>query len=187
MNTNSVISGLMAVCMMASAPAFAQRYDHSNDRSDQNDRHDQGQRGNEQNHQQDHHDRGQQSGGRDGNEHGDRGQRRDEQRGEQNRGYGRGNDYSRNDGYRRNDGYGRGDHGQAYRAYDNSRHDGYRYRMQRGGRLPDEYRGSRYVVNDWRGRHLSAPPRGYQWVQANNDYVLAAIATGLIAQVLLNN
>jgi Ni/Co efflux regulator RcnB len=178
MNTKSVISGLMAVCMMASAPAFAQRYDHANDRNDQ------AQRGNDQNRQQDHQDRGQ-AGRHDGNEHADRGGR--------NHGYGRGNDYSRNDGYgrndgyRRNDGYGRGDHGQAYRAYDASRHDGYRHQMQRGGRLPDEYRGGRYVVNDWRGRHLSAPPRGYQWVQANNDYVLAAIATGLIAQVLLNN
>ncbi|WP_426174325.1 RcnB family protein [Massilia sp. TWR1-2-2] len=37
-----------------------------------------------------------------------------------------------------------------------------------GAYLAQEYRGSRYVVNDWRGRHLSAPPRGYHWVQANN-------------------
>jgi len=43
------------------------------------------------------------------------------------------------------------------------------------------------VVNDWRGHHLSPPPRGYQWVQVGNDYVLAAIATGIIAQLLLNN
>jgi Ni/Co efflux regulator RcnB len=172
MNTKSVISGLMAVCMMASAPAFAQRYDHGNDRNDQ------AQRGNDQNGQQDHHDRGQ-TGRRDGNEHGDRQGRND--------GYGHNDGYRGNNGYGRNDGYGRGDHGQAQRGYDASRHDGYRHEMRRGGRLPDEYRGGRYVVNDWRGRHLSAPPRGYQWVQANNDYVLAAIATGLIAQVLLNN
>jgi Ni/Co efflux regulator RcnB len=57
----------------------------------------------------------------------------------------------------------------------------------RGGRLPATYRSHQYVVNDWRGHHLSAPPRGYQWVQVGNDYVLAAIATGIIAQLLLNN
>ena len=48
-------------------------------------------------------------------------------------------------------------------------------------------RHDRYVVNNWRGRHLSAPPRGYHWVQTGNDYVLAAIATGIIAQVLFAN
>jgi Ni/Co efflux regulator RcnB len=56
----------------------------------------------------------------------------------------------------------------------------------RGDRLPSEYRGRQYVVDDWRGHHLSAPPRGYQWVQAGPDYVLAAIATGVIANILLN-
>ncbi len=58
---------------------------------------------------------------------------------------------------------------------------------QRGDRLPPEYRGRQYVVDDWRGHRLSAPPRGYHWVQHGNDYVLAAIATGVIASVLLNH
>ena len=57
----------------------------------------------------------------------------------------------------------------------------------RGGRLPSEYRNRQYVVDDWRGHRLSAPPRGYHWVQAGGDYVLAAIATGVIASVLLAN
>jgi Ni/Co efflux regulator RcnB len=57
----------------------------------------------------------------------------------------------------------------------------------RGGRLPQTYRSHQYVVNDWHGHHLNAPPRGYQWVQVGNDYVLAAVATGIIAQLLLNN
>ncbi len=55
----------------------------------------------------------------------------------------------------------------------------------RGQRLPPEYRGRQGVVDDWRNHHLSAPPRGYHWVQTGADYVLVAIATGLIAQVLL--
>ena len=59
------------------------------------------------------------------------------------------------------------------------------HNFYRGGRIPDQYRNRRYVVNDWRGHHLSAPPRGYQWVQTGGDYVLVAITTGIIAQVLL--
>jgi Ni/Co efflux regulator RcnB len=69
----------------------------------------------------------------------------------------------------------------------NDRADMQRHRFQRGDRLPPEYRERQYVVDDWRGHHLSAPPRGYHWVQSGGDYVLAAVATGLILQVLLSN
>ena len=55
---------------------------------------------------------------------------------------------------------------------------------RRGGYVPREYRGRNYVVNDWRGHRLQQPPRGYQWVGVGGDYVLAAIATGLIAQII---
>lgn len=69
------------------------------------------------------------------------------------------------------------------------RHDdrgaGPEHNFRRGGRLPNEYRNRQYVVNDWRGHHLNAPPRGYHWVQTGGDYVLVAIATGVIAQILL--
>lgn len=57
----------------------------------------------------------------------------------------------------------------------------------RGDRLPVEYRSRQYVVDDWRGHHLSAPPRGYHWVQSGNDYVLVAISTGIIMNFLLGN
>jgi Ni/Co efflux regulator RcnB len=70
------------------------------------------------------------------------------------------------------------------------RHDDYRgvgpgHEWRRGSRLPDEYRGHRHEVRDWRDRHLSEPPRGYHWVEVNGDYVLAAIATGVILDTLL--
>ncbi|MDO8596656.1 MAG: RcnB family protein [Sulfuricaulis sp.] len=61
------------------------------------------------------------------------------------------------------------------------------HQFHRGDRLPVEYRHRHYVVNDWRGHNLSAPPRGYYWVQTGGDYVLVAIATGIILQILLNN
>ncbi len=56
----------------------------------------------------------------------------------------------------------------------------------RGDRLPAENRHRQYVVNDWRSHRLSAPPRGYHWVQTGGDYVLVAIATGIILQLFLN-
>ena len=57
----------------------------------------------------------------------------------------------------------------------------------RDSRLPSEYRSHRYVVEDWPRHRLSAPPAGYHWVQTGSDYLLVAIATGAIAQLLLNN
>ena len=57
---------------------------------------------------------------------------------------------------------------------------------RRGGYVPYQYRGNQYVVNDWRSHRLNEPPRGYHWVQVGSDYVLVAIATGLIVQLLLN-
>jgi Ni/Co efflux regulator RcnB len=70
------------------------------------------------------------------------------------------------------------------------RHDDYRgagpdHAWHRGDRLPADYRARRYVVSDWHAHHLSAPPRGYHWVQVNGDYVLAAVATGIILDTLL--
>ena len=57
----------------------------------------------------------------------------------------------------------------------------------RGSRLPQEYRNRQYVVEDWRGHHLSAPPRGYHWRRDDRgDFLLVAIATGIIAEVLLH-
>jgi Ni/Co efflux regulator RcnB len=60
------------------------------------------------------------------------------------------------------------------------------FEYYRGDRLPLEYRHRQYVVDDWRGHHLSAPPRGYHWVQSGGDYILVAIATGIIASLLLS-
>jgi Ni/Co efflux regulator RcnB len=57
---------------------------------------------------------------------------------------------------------------------------------RRGDRLPQEWRHRNYVVDDWRGHHLRRPPRGYEWVQDGGDYLLVAIATGVIAEILLN-
>jgi len=56
-------------------------------------------------------------------------------------------------------------------------------------------RGERMGYNDWSGaqrvdyrrRHLRRPPNGYEWRESNGQYVLAAVATGLIASIILNS
>ncbi|WP_213765508.1 RcnB family protein [Caballeronia sp. dw_19] len=55
----------------------------------------------------------------------------------------------------------------------------------RGDRLPGDYRDRRYVVDNWRDEGLQPPPGGYQWVSLNGGYVLVAIATGVIANIIL--
>lgn len=64
---------------------------------------------------------------------------------------------------------------------------GPQHSFYKGGRLPPEYRTRQYVIDNWRVHHLSPPPRGYYWVQTGGDFVLAAIATGLIAQIVVSN
>lgn len=57
----------------------------------------------------------------------------------------------------------------------------------RGSRLPPQYRSRHYVVNDWHGHRLSRPQHGYHWVQYGGDYLLVAIASGVIAQLILSH
>ena len=61
------------------------------------------------------------------------------------------------------------------------------HEFRRGDRLPPQYHNRQYVVDDWRGHNLSAPPRGYHWVQSGSDYVLVAIATGVILNLMLSH
>ena len=105
-----------------------------------------------------------------------------EARGVDNRGHDRGYDRGYdNRGYEyRNYGYREG----GYRGQ--GRGVGPGHSWYRGDRVPYEYRTHHYVVDDWRGHHLYAPPRGYQWVQSGGDYLLVAVATGIIASILLN-
>jgi Ni/Co efflux regulator RcnB len=37
---------------------------------------------------------------------------------------------------------------------------------------------------DYRQYHLSAPPSGYEWREVDGNFVLAAVATGVIASVI---
>ena len=55
-------------------------------------------------------------------------------------------------------------------------------RWRRGQVLPPAYRGD--VIGDYGRYHLRRPPRGYCWVRQGDDFVLVAIATGLIFEVI---
>ena len=67
------------------------------------------------------------------------------------------------------------DHGGGY-----VRHDEWKkgYKM----RSADWARGQRI---DYRTYHLSAPPRGYEWRSVDGNYVLAAVATGIVASAIV--
>ena len=56
---------------------------------------------------------------------------------------------------------------------------------RRGAALPPYYRGA--PIYDYGGYRLRQPPRGYAWYQAGDDYILAAIATGIIFEIIANN
>lgn len=60
-------------------------------------------------------------------------------------------------------------------------------RFHRGGYLPGQYRSHAYYVNDWHAHpRLYAPPYGQQWVNVDGEFLLVALATGLIVNALLN-
>jgi Ni/Co efflux regulator RcnB len=70
--------------------------------------------------------------------------------------------------------------------HDNGDHGGWRSEWRRGYRMDHDYwaRG-RHI--DWRYYHLRRPPPGYEWREVNGNYVLAAVATGLIADLIMNS
>ncbi len=107
-----------------------------------------------------------------------RGNSNDQSHNNQNRNDRRGNDHNRNEQSRNNKGDNR-DRQNGSSAHQSNQ------RWSRGDRLPNEYRQNRYVVRDWRQHGLQQPRRGYHWVRNNNnDFYLAAIATGVIVTVI---
>jgi Ni/Co efflux regulator RcnB len=40
---------------------------------------------------------------------------------------------------------------------------------------------------DWHAHHLRQPPNGYEWREVDGNFVLAAVATGLIAQAIIDS
>ncbi|MGZ7460035.1 RcnB family protein [Pseudomonas sp. Ma2-10] len=55
---------------------------------------------------------------------------------------------------------------------------------KRGHVVAKGYRVDRYWVTDWQPRQLPAPPKNHRWLRINGDYVLVAVATGVIINIL---
>lgn len=85
------------------------------------------------------------------------------------------------------------------RGHEHEDHDGHYYAPRyepppgyahhgwaRGEVLPPHYHDDRYVVVDYGHYGLRPPPQGYHWVRVDNDVVLVAIASGVVADVMLN-
>ena len=53
-----------------------------------------------------------------------------------------------------------------------------------GYRLPPQYLAERYYVNNWYDYQLPPPPPQHRWAYIDGRYVLVAVATGIIAQIL---
>jgi Ni/Co efflux regulator RcnB len=49
----------------------------------------------------------------------------------------------------------------------------------------NNWRSARRV--DYRQHNLRQPPRGYEWRESNGQFVLAAVATGLISSIILDS
>lgn len=72
-----------------------------------------------------------------------------------------------------------------YVVHDRGAHEGW---YHKGGRVPDDYRDHRYVVENWHEYRLAPPPRDYQWVRSDNgEFLLVAISTGIIADIMLSH
>ena len=77
-----------------------------------------------------------------------------------------------------------------HRGHDNGKHKGWKKKhdYRRGERIDVVYLDRRYYVDDYSHHHLHAPPRGHRWVRTDDGkFILVAVATGIIADILLHH
>lgn len=106
-------------------------------------------------------------------------------------GHGNGHGHDHGNGH----GHGYHDSGHDHHGDDHDHHDhrGGDYHddhrdWHKGGHIADHYyRDDRYWVRDWHSRRLPEPPHGHRWLDIDGDYVLAAVATGVITAIVLGH
>ena len=76
--------------------------------------------------------------------------------------------------------------------HDNGQHAGWGhdrgadYRWRHGDRMGyNDWTGAQHV--DYREHHLRRPPHGYEWRESNGRFILAAVATGVVASIVLDH
>ena len=90
-------------------------------------------------------------------------------------------------------GYNNGNHQDGEQQRADQQHAG--WGKDYGGASHKWRRGQKMGYNDWSGaapvdyrqHHLRQPPNGYEWRESNGQYVLAAVATGVIASIIYNS
>lgn len=79
------------------------------------------------------------------------------------------------------------------RGHSRGKHKGHhKYRhdreFHRGEHIPTVYLERDYYVEDYRVYRLAPPPRGHRWVRTDDGkYILIAVATGIIADIILHH
>jgi Ni/Co efflux regulator RcnB len=58
------------------------------------------------------------------------------------------------------------------------------HRWTKGHRMSPAERRRMAEVRDYRRYRLSAPPRGYHWVRADNQFLLVGITSGIISSII---
>lgn len=76
----------------------------------------------------------------------------------------------------------------ASRDHGSFKQNGKSHDYRTGQRLPSQYRGKSHYVDNYAQYHLRKPPAGHRWVRDDSgNFVLIAVATGLITQILAGN
>jgi len=57
---------------------------------------------------------------------------------------------------------------------------------RKGERFDSRYASNYRVINNPRAYRLSDAPRGYRWVQSDNDAILVAVTSGIIGAIIGN-
>lgn len=99
-----------------------------------------------------------------------------------NKGKGNGHKRGHDKQDRREESWRDGRHNDRFDVYNARGHE-----FRRGARIPPGFYNRQYYVNDYRAYRLAPPPRAHQWVQVGPDFVLIAIATGIITNIVLGN
>jgi|SRR5476649_1356195 len=118
----------------------------------------------------------------DGRDGGPQGQQQWQRQGGQDRG-----DHRDQGGPGRQDGHGDRGHNGGPRGGERDHFAWNGHDFRRGHPAPRRFRGDEYRVNDWRERGLREPPRGEHWAYVDGNYVLIAVATGIITSIILDS
>lgn len=74
-------------------------------------------------------------------------------------------------------------HGEGYGQHGNGYGQGCGHCWREG----QHFNGQREVVGDWHNYGLRQPPEGYEWVRDGSQFVLIAVASGIISSIILNS